>query len=143
MIGRLLRKPDFERLLAVPPRSRSAHFALHHVQARPGTAAAPEETKLCTVGAPIEDRVVDNFVQGWWIGVVLPKRHAPRSVTRNVLRRQVRAAMERHRSRLPTGMWLVRLRQPFPRGRFISADSATLRAAAASELDRLLQRVGT
>jgi ribonuclease P protein component len=140
MIGRLLRKSDFERLLAVPPRSRSAHFALHHVQARPGVPAALDEAKLCTDDSPIGERSVDNQVSGWWIGTVLPKRHAPRSVTRNMLRRQIRAAMQRHRLQLPTGMWLVRLRQPLPRSRFISADSATLRGTAASELDRLLQR---
>lgn len=142
MIGRLLHKPDFERLLAVPPRSRSAHFALHHVQARPGVRPAPEVAKLCTGDSPIEERSVDNHLSGWWLGTVLPKRHAPLSVTRNMLRRQIRAAMERHRLQLPAGMWLIRLRQPFPRSRFISADSATLRGAAASELDRLLQRAG-
>ena len=35
MIGRLLRKSDFERVLAVPPCSRSPHFAVHYLCARP------------------------------------------------------------------------------------------------------------
>jgi ribonuclease P protein component len=57
-----------------------------------------------------------------------------------MLRRQVRAAIQRHASQLRPGLWLVRLRQPFSKAGFISADSATLRQAAALELDRLFQR---
>ena len=86
-------------------------------------------------------RPVDNLPSGHWLGNVVPKRHAPRSVTRNMLRRQVRAAMERRVARLQPGLWLVRLRQPFPKAAFASADSAALRMAAAAELDRLFERV--
>jgi ribonuclease P protein component len=140
MIGRLLRKSDFERLLAVPACSRSAHFAVHHLRAHPNPPGSPGVDSLCTGHAPAQDESVDNLVRGWWLGSVLPKRHAPRAVTRNLLRRQIRAAMQRHLDRLPPGLWLVRLRQPFPRSQFVSADSAPLRAAASGELDRLLQR---
>ncbi len=59
-----------------------------------------------------------------------------------MLRRQVRAAMQRHEGRLPPGLWLVRLRQPFAAAKFKSADSGALREAAAAELDRLLARAG-
>ena len=83
---------------------------------------------------------VDNLVSGYWLGHVLPKRHAPRSVTRNMLRRQVRAAMLRQQSGLRPGLWLVRLRQAFPAAQYPSADSAALRSAAAAELDQLLAR---
>lgn len=140
MIGRLLRKSDFERLFAVPPRSRSAHFAVHHVYARPSSPARPGSKKLSTDDAPKLAESVDKSVEGHWLGYVLPKRHAPRSVTRNMLRRQVRAIMQRHAGRLPPGLWLVRLRQPFPRAQFPSADSPALRQVVASELDRLFQR---
>ena len=142
MIGRLLRKSDFERLLAVPPCSRSAHFAVHYLHTRPGVVAGSVEAKLCTSDAPVLTVSVDNSLAEWWLGTVVPKRHAPRAVTRNLLRRQVRAAMQRQLPRLRPGMWLVRLRQPFVRGSFVSADSAALRRAAACELDRLLQRAG-
>jgi ribonuclease P protein component len=142
MIGRLLRKSDFERLLAVPPCSRSAHFAVHYLHAAPSAAGGAARTELCTDAAQNLTRSVDNTPSGWWLGTVLPKRHAPRAVTRNMLRRQVRAAMQRHRLQLRPGLWLVRLRQPFPRASFPSADSAALRSAAASELDRLLMRAG-
>lgn len=97
---------------------------------------------LSTSDAPKSDESVDNLPSGQWLGQVIPKRHAPRSVTRNMLRRQVRAAMERHAQRLRPGLWLVRMRQPFPKAGFVSADSAALRQAAAVELERLFQRAG-
>lgn len=140
MIGRLLRKSDFERVLAVPPCSRSAHFAMHYLQAGPSTGARSGVDTLSTGDSPKLTGSVDNLVSGLWLGQVIPKRHAPRSVRRNMLRRQVRAAMERHESRLRPGLWLVRLRQPFPKALFVSADSASLRSAASAELDRLIQR---
>jgi ribonuclease P protein component len=144
MIGRLLRKCDFERTLAMPPCSRSAHFAVHHLPAWPSVRGKPDrkalDGKLCTGDTPHRDQSVDNLVSGLWLGHVVPKRHAARSVTRNMLRRQVRAAMLRHEVRLRPGLWLVRLRQPFPAAAYPSADSAALRAAAALELDGLLAR---
>jgi ribonuclease P protein component len=146
MIGRLLRKCDFERTLAVPPHSRSAHFAVHYVPARPSPTPKSmqklDRARLCTERPPVCTGSVDNHVLGWWLGSVIPKRHARRAVTRNMLRRQVRAAMERHESDLRPGLWLVRLRQPFSPQQYRSADSGVLRAAAACELDRLLARAG-
>ncbi len=140
MIGRLLRKTDFERVLAVPPRSRSAHFAVHHLKARPGVPTTPVATELSTGDSPKFEQPVDNLPSGHWLGCVIPKRHAARAVTRNMLRRQVREAMQRHAVALPPGLWLVRLRQPFVKASFPSADSAALRAVALAELDRLFQR---
>lgn len=146
MIGRLLRKCDFEQTLAVPPCLRSAHFAVHYLQARPSAPVKPgrklDDKELCTEHAPVRDDSVDNNVSGHWLGSVIPKRHARRAVTRNMLRRQVRAAMQRQKSGLRPGLWLVRLRQPFDAVRYVAADSPLLRAAAASELDRLLARAG-
>lgn len=79
-----------------------------------------------------------------WIGCIVPKRHARRAVTRNVLRRLARAAMQRHVARLRPGLWLIRLRQPFARSAgFVSADSPALRVAASAELDKLFTRVAT
>lgn len=79
-----------------------------------------------------------------WIGCIVPKRHARRAVTRNVLRRLARAAMQRHVARLRPGLWLIRLRQPFARSAgFVSADSPALRVAASAELDQLFTRVAT
>jgi ribonuclease P protein component len=82
-------------------------------------------------------KAVDNFPAGRWLGCVAPKRHARRAVTRNVLKRQMRAAAQRHEAGLAQGLWLVRLRQGFPVAQFPSADSDKLRTAARSELERL------
>ena len=140
MIGRLLRKTDFERVLAVPLCSRSAHFAVHHLKARPSPPLAPAARKLCTGDAPNPDKPVGNLGSGHWLGCVIPKRHAARAVTRNMLRRQMRETMQRHAEALSPGLWVVRLRQPFPKADFPSADSAALRATATTELERLFQR---
>ena len=147
MIGRLVQAADFQRLLAVPSRQRSAHFAVHYVNgvpARPAKAlklAAAKE--LSTGDAPSCPEPVDETPAGCWLGCVVPKRHARRSVTRSVLKRQIRAAVQRHEDGLAAGLWVVRLRSPFAPKLFPSADSAALRAAARSELDRLLSQQAT
>jgi len=85
------------------------------------------------VGAP-----VDDLPGGHWLGAVVPKRHAKRSVTRSLLKRQIRSALTRHAASLPPGLWLVRLRAPFAPKLFPSAASNALRAAALAELEGLL-----
>lgn len=80
---------------------------------------------------------VDDLPEERWLGAVIPKRHARRAVTRTLLKRQIRAAMQRQ-PRLPGGLWVVRLRAPFDRAQFVSAASDGLRRAAHDELDALL-----
>ncbi|MEO5736238.1 MAG: ribonuclease P protein component [Variovorax sp.] len=87
---------------------------------------------VAAVAAPVS-------VGAHWLGVVLPKRLARRSVTRNLLRRQIRAAVLRHQAALPPGLWVVRLRAPFAPTEFISAASLPLRRAARDELDALMR----
>ena len=71
---------------------------------------------------------------------MVPKRHARRAVTRNLIKRQIRTAALRVHAGLPEGMWLVRLRQPFAVTAFPSAASQALRQAVRAELDRLFQK---
>ena len=97
---------------------------------------------LSTTPAPQVQPPVDNLTTGLWIGCVVPKRHARRAVTRNLLKRQIRASFVRHADRLPGGMWLVRLRAGFATTEFVSARSAVLAEAARLELDGLLSRAG-
>ena len=73
------------------------------------------------------------------MGMVVPKRHARRSVTRQLLKRQIRAAFA-ERPGMPPGMWVVRLRSPFDRQQFPSAASDALRQAARAELAQLPDR---
>jgi len=60
-------------------------------------------------------------------------------VTRSLLRRQIYAAGGRHAAALARGLWIVRLRAPFDRSRFVSASSVALRRVARDELDELFR----
>ncbi len=139
--GPIVHKGDFERLMGTRPRARSAHFALHHVPGsptRPGpTVHRAPELKLSTDSLQASDTVVDNSPVGCWFGCVVPKRHARRAVTRNLLKRQARAAFSRHLDGLAPGLWLARLRVGYPVAVFVSARSPALSRAVRGELDEL------
>ena len=144
MPARLVNKADFERLLGARPWARSVHFAVHHLSASPlrpqRLVKQAVENELSTGPAPICPQPVDDCLADWWLGCVVPKRHAKRAVTRSLLKRQVRGAFERHESGLPQGIWLVRLRQGYPVSAFPSARSPALQLAARIELDQLFTR---
>lgn len=150
MLGRIMRSADFELALSSPAKARSAHFAAHHVpiaaSQAPVRRAKADPADLSTMSPKRCAQLVDDSSQAGstslWLGVVVPKRHARRAVTRNLLRRQIRAAALRHERRLAGGMWLVRLRAPFARADHASATSAALRSAARDELDGLFMRAG-
>ncbi len=147
-MDRIVHKADFERVLATRSRSRSTHFALHHLVAAPlpriWRAKTAIDTELSTGSALSCPQVVDDFpeavLSGLWFACVVPKRHARRAVTRTLLKRQVRSAFQRWGPTLPAGLWLVRLRAPFAKQDFISARSVVLAAAARTELEALLAR---
>ena len=148
MVGCLLRSADFQRVLALPPRSRSTHFTVHHVSARPSVAKKPVKKpaaeKLSTADPlscplPVDDSA-DDAPQGHWLGLVVPKRHAKRSVTRNLLKRQMRTVMAAQAGSLAPGLWVLRLKAPFDRKQFLSPASQPLRDRARDELVLLLQR---
>ena len=153
MIGRLLQAADFKRLLAVPSAFRSAHFAVHHLVETPVQVAyvpknsSPSELSTAhqeSCPQPVEDSRESPHQESpdegipRWVGCVVPKRHARRAVTRNLIKRQIYAAAGRAESALPEGMWLVRLRHPYAITAYPSAASDALRAAVRLELDRLL-----
>lgn len=160
MIGRIVRPADFQRVLATVPRSRSAHFAVHHVSGAPSLArragavsgSAPVVPGLSpdlSTGAPRQGTLpVDDqpalpdapAPSGHWLGLVVPKRHAKRAVTRNLIKRQVRAAMAAHADQLPPGLWVVRLKMPFERSTFTSPGSDALREATRAELLQVFRR---
>jgi ribonuclease P protein component len=147
-LARLVKSADFERVLRIRRHAATAHFALHHLAARPGAgqrpAPEPAPAKLSTIPGPVGELPVDDSFatslapERAWIGAVVPKRHARRAVTRSLLKRQIYAAAERHREQLVPGLWIVRLRSPFDRARFVSAASSALRADARAELEALL-----
>jgi ribonuclease P protein component len=145
MLGRLVHKADFERLLATRSRVRSAHFALHHVASRPAAPHKPGsravDPELSTVPKDNLGASVDDLPDTVWMGCMVPKRHARRAVTRNLIKRQMRAAIERRDGALPHGLWLVRLHAGFASAQFPSAASPALALAVRGELDALLARV--
>ena len=77
---------------------------------------------------------------GHWLGLVVPKKHARRSVTRNLIKREMRAVMASASAGLPGGLWVLRLKAPFDRKVFPSPASVPLLQAARDELQQLLQR---
>ena len=89
------------------------------------------------------DNSVLTSVDGQWLGMVVPKRHARRSVTRVLVKRQMREALRRHGQRLPAGLWVLRLKAGIDRQHFPSAASDALRQAVHAELDALLTRAAS
>lgn len=143
-VERLKRSADFQRLLNTPIKQRSAHFAIHHVVAVPSEPAKAQrhaaDSNLSTDRAETCPALVDDLPTKLWLGCLVPKRHARRSVTRSLLKRQMRSAADRLSAQLPGGLALLRLRQPFLADRYPSASSQALRVAARLELEQLMQR---
>lgn len=146
MTGRIVRSADFERVLAAAAKLRSEHFAAHHVPGCPSPAPKParlrSKLELSTEHAPAAITAVDDSAstqagESLWLGLVVPKRHARRSVTRSLFKRQIRAAVGRHAGSLAAGLWVVRLRAPFEKAKYLSAASTALQRAARAELDGL------
>ncbi len=75
-----------------------------------------------------------------WLGLVVPKRHSKRAVTRTLLKRQIRSVAAACAPRLEPGLWVVRQRSPFDPKQFPSAASDALKDAARAELRALFER---
>ena len=144
-MARLVVSADFERVLGSRSRARTPHFAVHHLPLAdaPGRAPSPGPVagKLSTDLKDSGERPVDDLPAepSRRLGAVVPKRHARRAVTRSLLKRQIYAAGGRHAAGLAGGLWIVRLRAPFDRSRFVSAASPALRDLARAELDDLFR----
>jgi ribonuclease P protein component len=117
-----------------------------------GESAAPVNaslsTELSTIPESGEARGVDDFRAATnhgtgpqrWLGLVVPKRHARRAVTRTLVKRQIRNAAADCAERLAQGLWVVRQRAPFDLKQFPSAASDALKEAARTELRALFER---
>jgi len=146
VVGRVSRSADFERALAMPACARSAHFAIHFVpSATMGASSDADRRKLSTANEqgftqPVDESDAGAVAAGcpgeMLLGIVVPKRHARRAVTRTLLKRQIRVAAARREAKgTPAGVWIVRLRAPFGRAQFASAASDAICQAARGELD--------
>lgn len=138
-----LKSADFAATLAAERIAKSPHFVLHHLAAHPRpaiqSAEKPLVPELSTGLAHSSDPSVDNkSVPGQWrLGLVVPKRHARRAVTRSLIKRQMRLQANQHRHALPPGQWAIRLRAPFMADQYPSAASSPLREAVRNELEQL------
>jgi ribonuclease P protein component len=75
-----------------------------------------------------------------WLGLVVPKRHAKRAVTRTLVKRQIRNVAAACAPQLEPGLWVVRQRSPFDTKQYPSAASDALKEAARAELRALFDR---
>ena len=75
-----------------------------------------------------------------WLGLVVPKRHARRAVTRTLVKRQIRTVAAACAPQLEPGLWVVRQRSPFDPKQYPSAASDALKEAARAELRALFDR---
>lgn len=75
-----------------------------------------------------------------WLGLVVPKRHAKRAVTRTLVKRQIRNVVAACAGGLAPGLWVVRQRSPFDPKLFPSAASDALKEATRAELHALFER---
>jgi ribonuclease P protein component len=84
--------------------------------------------------------VASPFGPQRWLGLVVPKRHAKRAVTRTLVKRQIRTIAADCAPRLEPGLWVVRQRSPFDPKQYPSAASDALKVAARDELRALFER---
>jgi ribonuclease P protein component len=88
--------------------------------------------------APVETPTPGGLER--WLGLVVPKRHARRAVTRTLMKRQIRHIAAACAPQLEPGLWVVRQRNPFDVKQFPSAASDALKEAARAELRALFER---
>ncbi|HEY1392712.1 MAG TPA: ribonuclease P protein component, partial [Methylibium sp.] len=117
----------------------SPHFSLHFSPQH--AASAPPATKLSTGVEQMRHPVVDErpaspMPAAWRLGLVVPKRHARRAVTRNLIKRQGRQAFVQALPVLPAGDWLLRLRAPFSSSSGKDATDSAYKSAASVALKR-------
>lgn len=116
------------------PCARTAHFSVHYLPP-PQLSTAPAQSGP----APVDDATGANADDGALrLGLVVPKRHARRAVTRTLIKRQLRERLRERLSDLPAGEWVLRLRAPIDRKVFPSARSDALALSLREELSTLL-----
>lgn len=130
--------PALTALLSAPVVVKTAHFMLH--RSPPQTVVLDLPTGDAPDRPQSVDKKPDPALMPFGLALVVPKRHAKRAVTRNLVKRQMREAAGRHALTLRGGQWLIRLRSPFDLRQYPSAASAALRAAVRGELEQLLAK---
>jgi len=147
-----LASADFQQALGTRPVARSAHFAVHFAVPSLLKKRLPEGQLSTGQGQhdvePVEE--VRTHLRVWRLGLVVPKKMARRSVTRQLIKRQARELFRLHAQALeaagwlhdaqPVGNWVLRLKAPYAKADWPSAASEPLRAAVREEILSVLQQ---
>ncbi|MDN4576261.1 ribonuclease P protein component [Pandoraea cepalis] len=120
--ARLLKTDEFSSVFSLRPLRRSAHFVLY----MRWRASAPDA--LVDIDAtPHEGR----------IGIVVGKKHAPRAVTRNLIKRQAREMFRQRRTALAGWDFVLRLTRRFDKGTYTAAAAPVLNTLCQAEFAQL------
>ena len=146
---RLKTRAQFQAVLAQRVIAKTEHFALHRhslaVQRDSVllvTTFSAEPASQDTVAAPVlRERPLFSSA-GPWLGAMVPKRWAKRSVTRHAIKRQIYEIAQAQLPQQDQAAYLVRLRSGFSRQQFLSSTSEALKEAVRAELQGLLARAG-
>lgn len=134
----------FEAAMGQRPCARSLHFSVHFLPPAKlsteavGGASTPVDDLPSPQSALCASKR-DGGNAALALGMVVPKRHARRAVTRNLIKRQMRAQVRERLPDLPGGEWVLRLRAGIDRKAYPSAASESLQQILRGELDGLLR----
>ena len=101
--------------------------------------AGVDDLQVSSLPTLVETTIPDGGLARW-LGLVVPKRHAKRAVTRTLVKRQIRNVAAACAPQLEPGLWVVRQRSPFDPKQYPSAASDALKEAARAELRALFDR---
>ncbi|AIU27582.2 hypothetical protein LV28_14460 [Pandoraea pnomenusa] len=118
--ARLLKTDEFSSVFSLRPLRRSAHFVLYMRR----RDSAP-------------DTPVDAMPQEGRIGIVVGKKHAPRAVTRNLIKRQAREMFRQRRAALAGWDFVLRLTRRFDKGTYTAAAAPVLNTLCHAEFTQL------
>lgn len=111
-------RAQFEAALRAQVVARSEHFALHRLLIdRPETSGSASALVRNSSSEPVSQERSEKSVwaglnlDGPALGVVVPKRWAPRAVTRNLIKRQARELARQGLSAQANTVFLLRLRK--------------------------------
>lgn len=117
-------RAQFDAVLAGQVLAKTSHFVLH--------SRDLDMQALTQLGLPRGQVLLSPMV---------PKRWARRAVTRNLIKRQIRAMAWDQAQHWPQRGYVVRLRAGFKPPMFVSASSDVLRKAVRQELQQLFAQV--
>jgi ribonuclease P protein component len=127
---RLKTRAQFQAVLAGTVLARTPHFVLHRLPLPP--AQGDQRTGDLLFAPP-----------DVWVGAMLPKRWAKRSVTRHAIKRQIYHRPEWSADAFALHAHVIRLRSSFSTKTFPSAWSEPLRLAVREELALLMKRAAS